>query len=119
MITLTCFVLRQLSSPTQTGANDNFKGLRTLFGSGTTSYRSAITWATISTFAGSITSLFLAETAAQNFLRSWCGSERACRVAAVCPAQLASRRTDSDARDVDRISCFHNHGLVGALVGAG
>ena len=36
------------------GANDNFKGVASLFGSRTTSYRTAITWATVTTFAGSL-----------------------------------------------------------------
>ncbi len=44
------------------GANDNFKGVASLFGSGTTSYRAALTWATITTLAGSICALFLAKT---------------------------------------------------------
>ncbi len=42
------------------GANDNFKGVATLFGSGITSYRKALCWATLTTFAGSIAALFLA-----------------------------------------------------------
>jgi PiT family inorganic phosphate transporter len=42
------------------GANDNFKGVATLFGSGTTDYRKALWWATLTTFAGSIAALFLA-----------------------------------------------------------
>ena len=42
------------------GANDNFKGVATLFGSGTASYRVALVWATISTFAGSLLALYLA-----------------------------------------------------------
>jgi PiT family inorganic phosphate transporter len=42
------------------GANDNFKGVATLFGSGTTDYRKALSWATITTFAGSMTAFFLA-----------------------------------------------------------
>lgn len=42
------------------GANDNFKGVATLFGSGTTSYRKALYWATIATFAGSATAFYLA-----------------------------------------------------------
>jgi len=42
------------------GANDNFKGVATLFGSGTTDYRKALAWATITTFAGSLTAFFLA-----------------------------------------------------------
>jgi inorganic phosphate transporter, PiT family len=49
------------------GANDNFKGVATLFGSGTTNYRRAIGWATITTFAGSVCSIFLAEKLLKNF----------------------------------------------------
>jgi inorganic phosphate transporter, PiT family len=44
------------------GANDNFKGVASLFGSGATSYRTALAWATITTLAGSICALFLAQT---------------------------------------------------------
>ncbi len=42
------------------GANDNFKGVATLFGSGTTKYASALAWATITTLLGSITAVFFA-----------------------------------------------------------
>src|SRR5260370_2994986 len=42
------------------GANDNFKGVATLFGSGTTNYRRALLWATITTLAGSLLALTLA-----------------------------------------------------------
>src|SRR5947209_6341340 len=42
------------------GANDNFKGVATLFGSGTTSYRVALAWATVTTLAGSLLALVLA-----------------------------------------------------------
>src|SRR6266436_884363 len=42
------------------GANDNFKGVATLFGSDTTDYRKALWWATLTTLAGSVTALFLA-----------------------------------------------------------
>lgn len=44
------------------GANDNFKGVASLFGSGAASYRVALTWATITTLAGSLCALFLAQT---------------------------------------------------------
>ena len=43
------------------GANDNFKGVASLFGSRTTTYRTAISWATVTTFAGSVCSIFLAQ----------------------------------------------------------
>jgi PiT family inorganic phosphate transporter len=43
------------------GANDNFKGVATLFGSDTTTYRGAIALATVTTFAGALCSVYLAE----------------------------------------------------------
>tara|TARA_R100000541_G_scaffold42384_3_gene49681 strand:+ start:65 stop:1186 length:1122 start_codon:yes stop_codon:yes gene_type:complete len=49
------------------GANDNFKGVATLFGSGTTNYKKAINWATATTFAGSVAAIFLAGTLVKNF----------------------------------------------------
>jgi PiT family inorganic phosphate transporter len=42
------------------GANDNFKGVATLFGSGAASYRTALVWATVTTLAGSLLALYLA-----------------------------------------------------------
>lgn len=42
------------------GANDNFKGVATLFGSRTTSYRVALGWGTITTLAGSLFSIVVA-----------------------------------------------------------
>lgn len=49
------------------GANDNFKGVATLFGSGTTNYKRAINWATITTLSGSIAAIFLANELVKNF----------------------------------------------------
>jgi len=49
------------------GANDNFKGVASLFGSRTCNYRTAISWTTITTFAGSIMSMFLAQTLLKRF----------------------------------------------------
>ncbi|MEH2084751.1 MAG: inorganic phosphate transporter [Nostoc sp.] len=49
------------------GANDNFKGVATLFGSRTSSYQTAILWATFTTFAGAITATFLAGGLIKNF----------------------------------------------------
>jgi inorganic phosphate transporter, PiT family len=49
------------------GANDNFKGVASLFGSRTCNYRTAITWATVTTFAGSILSIFLAQALLKKF----------------------------------------------------
>ena len=49
------------------GANDNFKGVATLFGSGTSNYRRALNWATLTTTAGAICSIFIAEQLTRNF----------------------------------------------------
>ena len=49
------------------GANDNFKGVATLYGSGTVSYRTAITLATVATFAGSICAIFIAQGLVESF----------------------------------------------------
>lgn len=49
------------------GANDNFKGVASLFGSGTTCYKRAIQWATLTTAAGSLTAVFWASALMKNF----------------------------------------------------
>lgn len=49
------------------GANDNFKGVATLFGSGTTNYKKAILWATVTTSLGSVAAIYLAEELVSNF----------------------------------------------------
>ena len=49
------------------GANDNFKGVATLWGSGTLQYRPALILATLTTFAGSICSYFFAAELIKNF----------------------------------------------------
>ena len=51
------------------GANDNFKGVASLFGSQTTSYRVAVGWAMVTTFSGSISAIFLS----QALLRAFSG----------------------------------------------
>ncbi|MEH1937887.1 MAG: inorganic phosphate transporter [Nostoc sp.] len=49
------------------GANDNFKGVATLFGSRTSSYQTAILWATFTTLAGAVAATFLASKLIKNF----------------------------------------------------
>ena len=49
------------------GANDNFKGVASLYGSRTCGYRTALVWATATTFAGSVSSFFLAQALLKKF----------------------------------------------------
>ena len=61
LIVATCFLAYA------NGANDNFKGVATLFGSRTTNYKRALLWATVTTFSGSVASVFLAQTLVRRF----------------------------------------------------
>ena len=49
------------------GANDNFKGVASLYGSRTAGFRTALAWATVTTFAGSISAIFLAQSLLKKF----------------------------------------------------
>jgi PiT family inorganic phosphate transporter len=119
MITLTVLFLATLFLAYSNGANDNFKGVATLFGSGTTSYKAAITWATISTFAGSITSLFLAETLLENFSgRGIVPNELAAAPQFVLAVGLGAGLMVMLAT-LTGFPVSTTHGLVGALIGAG
>src|SRR5919106_2975270 len=60
-------ILAGLSLAYANGANDNFKGVATLFGSGTTDYRRALAWATATTFLGSLAAVLLAGKLLKNF----------------------------------------------------
>src|SRR5437867_1691744 len=58
---LALLLLAVLALAYANGANDNFKGVATLFGSGTCTYRTALAWATVTTLAGSLLALVLAD----------------------------------------------------------
>ncbi len=101
------------------GANDNFKGVATLYGSGTLSYKKAISIATIATFAGSICAIFLA----QGLVKSFSGK-------GLVPADIAGSLdflvavgfgAGSTVLLATRLGfpISTTHSLVGALVGAG
>lgn len=66
-VTLVLILLAVLFLAYSNGANDNFKGVATLFGSGTCTYRTALVWATVTTLAGSLLALFLAHGLVETF----------------------------------------------------
>ncbi|GAC1587602.1 MAG: hypothetical protein NVS3B25_03650 [Hymenobacter sp.] len=101
------------------GANDNFKGVATLWGSGTLAYRPALVLATASTFAGSVCSYFFAAELIKNFSgKGLVPDDVIHSVAFVLAVALAAGLTVLlAARFGFPIST--THGLVGALVGAG
>jgi inorganic phosphate transporter, PiT family len=67
MIILVALFLATCFLAYSNGANDNFKGVASLYGCHAASYRTAITWATVTTFAGSIASIFLAQALLKKF----------------------------------------------------
>jgi inorganic phosphate transporter, PiT family len=101
------------------GANDNFKGVATLFGSKTTSYNKAIWWATITTFAGSVCSIFLAE----GLVRNFSGKGLVPDAVIASPNFLLSVALGAGLTvmiaTVSGFPVSTTHGLTGALVGSG
>src|SRR3989338_2848665 len=101
------------------GANDNFKGVATLFGSKTANYKIAIFWATVTTFAGSTASVFLAKNLIINFSGKGlvpdaiAGSPDFLLAAALATAITAMLAT------VLGFPVSTTHALTGALIGAG
>src|SRR5205814_8871854 len=101
------------------GANDNFKGVASLFGSRTCSYKTAISWATITTGAGSIAAIFLA----QSLLKKFSGYGLVPDVLTAQPEFLLAVALGAGATAILAtllgFPISTTHGLTGALVGAG
>ena len=101
------------------GANDNFKGVATLWGSGTLAYRPALVLATVATFAGSVCSYFFAEELIKNFSGKGLVPDAIIgSVAFVLAVALGAALTVLLATRYG-FPVSTTHGLVGALVGAG
>ena len=101
------------------GANDNFKGVATLFGSGTTSFRLALIWATATTFLGSLAALALAG----NLITRFSGKGLVDDAMAAQPAFAASVALGAGLTVLLAtrfgMPVSTTHSLVGALVGTG
>ncbi len=101
------------------GANDNFKGVATLFGSDTTSYRSAIGWATVTTLLGSLCSLYLAHGLLATFSgKGLVPAELVVSGPFVFAVALGAALTVMLAA-LAGLPISTTHSLIGALVGAG
>jgi inorganic phosphate transporter, PiT family len=101
------------------GANDNFKGVATLFGSGVATYRQALALGTLCTFAGSVTSVFLAA----ELVRMFSGKGLVPAAVAASPHFLLAVAIGAGCTVIlATLLAFPistTHGLTGALVGAG
>lgn len=101
------------------GANANFKGVASLYGSGVTSLRTALYWGTATTFAGSIAAAFLA----QGMLKTFGGKGLVPDELAQSPPFLASVAIGAALTSflATRLGfpVSTTHALVGSLAGAG
>ncbi|MDA2932784.1 inorganic phosphate transporter [Acidobacteria bacterium AH-259-D05] len=101
------------------GANDNFKGVATLFGSQTSDYRKALHWACWSTLAGSISAVWIA----RGLLSTFSGKGLVPDAIAASPLFLTSVGLGAAATVLVAtylgLPISTTHALTGALVGAG
>jgi PiT family inorganic phosphate transporter len=101
------------------GANDNFKGVATLYGANVADYKMAISVASVATFAGCVASVFFAESLVQAFS----GKGLVPDAVAATPNFVLSVATGAGVT-VILATLFGfpistTHSLTGALVGAG
>jgi inorganic phosphate transporter, PiT family len=118
-MTLAVILLSVLALAYANGANDNFNGVATLFGSGTCNYRTALIWATVTTLAGSLLALLLAHGLVDAFRGKGLVPDQVTRE----PAFLLAVRLGG-ALTVLLATWFGlpvstTHALTGGLVGAG
>lgn len=101
------------------GANANFKGVASLYGSGTTTLRQAALWGTFTTFAGSIAALFWAKELLAPFGGKGIAPDALVATREfVCAVALGGAFTSFFATRLG-FPVSTTHALVGALVGAG
>ncbi len=119
MIWIMLIILSTILVAYANGANDNFKGVATLFGSGTTDYRKALWWATITTFAGSITAFFFASSLVKTFSGKGLVQDSLIASPDFLVAVAIGASLTVLIAALTGIPISTTHGLTGALVGAG
>lgn len=101
------------------GSNDNFKGVSTLYGSGSAGYKEALAWATVTQIAGSLLTLALAAGLVKTFSAKGLVPD----AVATSPSFLAAAALGAGVTvllaTLLGLPVSTTHGLTGALVGAG
>ncbi|HUG89292.1 MAG TPA: inorganic phosphate transporter [Planctomycetaceae bacterium] len=101
------------------GANDNFKGVATLFGSGASDYRRALGWATATTLLGSLAAVVLARTLLEKFTGQGLVDDALVANADYAAAVALGAGLTVLLATSAGLPVSTTHGLVGSLVGAG
>lgn len=116
MLVIALLVIGTLWLGWSNGANDNFKGVATLYGSRTLNYRAALTWATVATVAGSMASIFLADSLIKFFSGQGVIGAALMNDSARVSVGLAAAGTILLATRMG-MPASTTHALIGALVG--
>jgi PiT family inorganic phosphate transporter len=101
------------------GANDNFKGVATLYGSGTAGYSSALAWATLTTFAGSLCSVFLSDKLVKAFSAKGLVPDGVAATPEFLAAVALGAALTIFLATMTGFPISTTHALIGGLVGAG
>lgn len=101
------------------GANDNFKGVATLFGSRTASYRTSLAWATVTTLAGSLAAVLLGTKLAAAFTGGGLLPAGVAAMPALLSAVAIGAALTVGIAVRAGLPISTTHALLGALVGAG
>jgi PiT family inorganic phosphate transporter len=118
-MTIAILLLTVLALAYANGANDNFKGVATLFGSGTCSFRKALAWATVTTLAGSLLALVLAHGLVDNFKGKGLVPDAVTRQPTFLLAVALGAGLTVLLATFTGMPISTTHALTGALVGAG
>jgi len=101
------------------GANDNFKGVATLYGSGESSYLVSLRFAALTTFCGSIAAFFLASGLIKAFSgHGLVGAETAGDPAFILSVMVGAALTVFLATRLG-LPISTTHSIIGGLIGAG
>ena len=116
---LALLVLTTLFVAYSNGANDNFKGVATLYGSNTTTFNTALWIGTLATLAGCIASVFLAEALVKAFSGKGLVPDAISASPNFLTAVAAGAASTVMLATVLGFPISTTHALTGALVGAG
>lgn len=101
------------------GANDNFKGVATIYGSKTSSYKTSLFWATLTTFAGALYSIYVAHGLVESFSGKGLVSAETLNATAFLTSVALGAALTVLLATLTGFPISTTHSLIGGLIGAG